>query len=80
MNGIERLVNKVECICKQSYGPNMIPRFGVFILVFFCCTIMMEATMEKGQMEAHISTSMITFQRKQLGRGAESAKHILLMI
>ncbi len=55
----------------------MIPRFGVFILVFLC-TIMMEATMEKGQMEAHISTSMITFQRKQLGRGAESAKTYII--
>jgi uncharacterized protein YbcI len=38
----------------------------------------MEAVMEKGQMEAHISSSMITFQRKQLGRGAESAKTYII--
>ena len=34
--------------------------------------------MEKGQMEALISSSMIKFQREQLGRGAESAKTYIL--
>ncbi|MBN2222039.1 MAG: DUF2294 domain-containing protein [Vallitaleaceae bacterium] len=34
--------------------------------------------MEKGQMEALISNSMISFQREQLGRGAESAKTYII--
>lgn len=34
--------------------------------------------MEKGRMEALISERMISFQREQLGRGAESAKTYIL--
>ena len=34
--------------------------------------------MTKGEMEAVISSSMIKFQREQLGRGAESAKTYII--